>query len=238
MITYTLADLRAADFQSRVLSICGEVARLNPEAWREAHNQRDHRSGWFNDLCVQALRKVGIYAGRNGKRGGEDLSDDVLVFGVSDGIGEDTSGRFPRIAIIDYIQGAGGPNPSLGFGDVTAAFPKGRFLDPEGIPGVLPGESGHDGVVAPSPPVIDPPRESCQYRPCGVACKAEPCSITPEDIRGLVEALTRLETRQEFLFDQLTKRIYGLPLANGQQEPGVADLLIRWLQSNRVRVRF
>lgn len=133
--------------KGQIVEVCEQVAQENPTAWRQAHNGNfDETSTRYNDLCVQALRARGIFAGCNGKRGGEQRSDDILAFGLTDTRGaRDASGRFTSMAIIDYIGGAGGPNPSVGWNDVSAASP-GRFLDPQGLPSVDGG-----GTPAPQP---------------------------------------------------------------------------------------
>jgi hypothetical protein len=146
---YSYEELGA--IKRQVLDICEQVARDNPTAWRQAHNGNfDETSTRYNDLCVQALRGAGIYAGCNGKRGGDQRSDDVLVFGLTDGRGaRDTSGRFPSIAIIDFINGAGGPNPAVGWGDVSQAAP-GKFLDPQGL-ARIDGGGGPEPTPTPNP---------------------------------------------------------------------------------------
>jgi hypothetical protein len=147
MRAYSYEEL--GGLKNRILDICEQVRRDNPTAWREAHNGNfDDTSTRYNDLCVQALRADGIFAGCNGKRGGDQRSDDVLAFGLTDTRGaQDRSGRFPSMAIIDFIAGAGGPNPSLGWNDVSQAAP-GRFLEPQGLPRV----DGNPSTPPPPPP--------------------------------------------------------------------------------------
>jgi hypothetical protein len=155
---YDMAD-RAYSYEElgelkpQILAIAERVRQDNPQAWKDAHNGNfDETSTRYNDLTVQALRAAGIFAGCNGKRGGSQRSDDVLVFGLQAGQGgaQDTSGRFPEIAIIDYIGSAGDPDiakRSITWGDVSKASP-GRFLDPQGLARI-------DGAV--TPPVDPPP---------------------------------------------------------------------------------
>jgi hypothetical protein len=154
MRAYSYEEL--GDLKGRILDVCERVRRDNPTAWREAHNGNfDDTSTRYNDLCVQALRADGIFAGCNGKRGGDQRSDDVLAFGLTDGRGaQDRSGRFPSMAIIDFIGRAGDPDinaRSIGWNDVSKAAP-GKFLDPQGLPRVDGG-----GTVTPPPPEPPPP---------------------------------------------------------------------------------
>lgn len=156
MQAYTYDEL--GDLKAQILAICERVAADNPTAWREAHNGRwDDDSARYNDLCVQALRAAGIAAGRNGKRGGTSMSDDVLAFGLQAGQGgaADYSGRFPEMAIIDYIIGAGDPDlrkRSVGWIDQSKEAP-GRYMDPQGLPRV---DGGGEPVPTPTPPTPSP----------------------------------------------------------------------------------
>ena len=173
---YSYEELGA--LKDQIIEICRQVARDNPTAWRQAHNGNfDETSTRYNDLCVQALRAAGIYAGCNGKRGGDQRSDDVLAFGLSDGRGaQDRSGRFPSMAIIDYIGGAGGPNPSVGWGDVSLAAP-GRFLDPQGLPRV------DGGGSTPQPPQPQP----------GPSPQPQPTPPLGVDLFGVLKRLDAIE---------------------------------------------
>lgn len=174
------------ELKPQILDICERVRQDNPTAWRQAHNGSfDDASTRYNDLCVQALRAAGIFAGCNGKRGGDQRSDDVLTFGLTDGRGaRDASGRFPSIAIIDYIAGAGGPTPSIGWGDVSAAS-GGRFLDPQGLARVDGG-----GGVAPPPP---PPPDTIANTLAEVRATQ---AVQSAMLRGIAEKLAALEARE------------------------------------------
>jgi hypothetical protein len=231
---YTYEELGV--LKSQILAACEDVRRDNPTAWRQAHNGNfDETSTRYNDLCVQELRTRGIYAGCNGKRGGDQRSDDVLAFGLSDGRGaQDRSGRFPSMAIIDYIGGAGGPNPSVGWNDVSKAAP-GKFLDPQGLRRV------DGGVVTPPPVITDP------VVPPPVVPQPPPPTIdlTPLILASLVDLkaeLAAIRARQDSLFANQTKRLFGLETEDGASEPGIAHdaatRVITWLMNNKVRVRF
>jgi hypothetical protein len=181
MKAYSYEDL--ADLKSQILRVCEQIKDDNPTAWREAHNGNfDDTSTRYNDLCVQALRAAGIFAGCNGKRGGDQRSDDVLDFGLTDSRGaRDTSGRFPSIAIIDYIGRAGDPNVAaryITWNDVSQAAP-GRFLDPQGLPRV-------DGAVPhPTPGPVPPPPDNGNGEP-----NVPPPTVDNGPVLAAIEALS------------------------------------------------
>jgi hypothetical protein len=183
---YTYADLGA--HKARILATCERVRRDNPRAWANAHNGSfDRESRRFNDLCVQAVRAEGLTVGLNGKRGDPRAkSDDILCFPLVAGQGgaQDKSGRFPEIALIDFIQGAGGPGASIGWLDVSGAAP-GYFLDPEGS---LPDEGAAPTPVP--PPTLGPALPAPTPAPV-CACRAEPCPVAP-DIAGIFEAFLKV----------------------------------------------
>lgn len=214
------------DIKRQILDICERVKNDNPTAWRAAHNGNfDETSTRFNDLCVQALRAVGIFAGCNGKRGGDQRSDDILAFGLSDGRGaQDRSGRFPSMAIIDYINGAGGPNPSLGWNDVSAASP-GKFLDPQGLARVDGG--GVSGPVAPPQPGPPPP-------PLPPPPPSDNVARLLEAVLGRLDAMERQQAADT---DQIGK--WMVEQAQGVVQSvrgGDADTLTKldkWLRSRR-----
>lgn len=147
MQAYTYDDL--GRLKPRILAICEQVAADNPTAWRQAHDGSfSERSRRYNDLCVQALRAAGIWAGMNGKRGDRhSRSDDVLAFGLRAGQGgaQDKGGTFPEMAIIDFIIRAGEPGAHVGWIDQSKADP-GIYLEPENLPRVDGG-----GQPAPTP---------------------------------------------------------------------------------------
>ena len=147
--TYTLP---LADALIRQITDIGNyLTREYPDAWHNAHNGDPISGTEFVRRWALACRNAGIDAGCNGKRGGTDLSQDVLTLGVDKAGAKDTSNTFAWIVIADVIGGAGGPNPSIGWNDVSAASP-GRYIDPWLEPSEIPG-------TPPGPPIdpIDPP---------------------------------------------------------------------------------
>ena len=173
-------DLTARDGRrgQLILDVGEEVRRRYPQAWANAHNGDPESGSEFVRRWAMALRAIGIFAGINGKRGGQEPSQDILTFPVHQGGNRDTSGRFPAIVIADVIGGAGGPSPSLTLHDVSAPS-QGRFLDPWGvdhvdIPGLPPGD----------PPVL-PPAPAPMPGPAPVP----PAALDP---RAVAEAVVTL----------------------------------------------
>jgi hypothetical protein len=147
---YRPDEIADRGFHERVLTVGRQVAAQYPNAWRNAHNAGEPAGSEFVRRWVFALRANGILACVNGKRGSDTLSQDVLTFPLTSGGAQDTSGRYHgRIAIVDVIVGAGGPNPSLGFGDVSE-FAPGKCIEP-----FL--DSTDTGTFPPVDPVTPPP---------------------------------------------------------------------------------
>jgi hypothetical protein len=230
--------------KSRILSICVQVRQENPQAWRDAHNGNfDETSTRYNDLCVQALRADGIFAGCNGKRGGDQRSDDVLAFGLTDDRGaRDTSGRFPSIAIIDYIGRAGDPDVSarsITWGDVSHVAP-GKFLDPQGLARI---DGGGTSAPDPTPtPTPTPP-----YPP-----PVPPPSQTPDEsevrfrvldakLDAVLVALDEAKQQQAADTDQLGKwmveQAQGVVASVTGPIGGALESLTKWLRG-RSALRF
>lgn len=231
---YTYAAVNA--LRPRVLELLEAGTRKYPKAWADAHHTPAPRGDRFVRLVARDCQKAGLNVGVNGKRGNlDDLSQDCLVLPVESGGAGDSSGRYPGLVIADIIIGAGTPSQNIGWIDQTgptiAAGTRGGWVDPEVRPEEEETGGGGGGVVTPPPPVTTPPAPACQFS--ALPCKAEPCSITPEDIKGLVEAVEQLKGEMHQLFEAQTQRVFG---ADGTQ--GVAQEVIQWLQSNRVRVRF
>lgn len=137
-----------------------------PDDWRNAHNGSEPSGSTFVRRWALACRDAGIDVGVNGKRGTETLSQDVLTLGVQSGAAQDTSGTVPSLVIADVIAGAGGPSPSVGWNDVSAAAP-GRYIDPWLEPSEQPGPAPEPpppgGTTPPpnggtTPPVLDEAR--------------------------------------------------------------------------------
>lgn len=150
----------------RILEIGAQVRGTYPQAWANAHNGDPTTGTEFVRRWAIELRAHGIFAGVNGKRGGNDLSQDVLDFPVQSGGAQDTSGHYPGILIADVIAGAGGGNASLTFADVSQYAP-GKFIDPWLESSETGGSSGGGGgsTTPPTQPPTTPPTTPTQPPP-------------------------------------------------------------------------
>lgn len=173
---YAPNEVASREFQNAVLAIGEQVKAQNPRAWQNAHNGSEPSGSEFVRRWALALRSAGYTVCVNGKRGGDTLSQDVLVFPVTSGAAQDTSGRYAgRIVIADVIAGAGGSSPSLTFSDVSQ-FAPGKCIDPvlEAGEGATP--PPQPGTGTPPPPVVTPP--------------------TTGYLLPIIEALQRIEANQ------------------------------------------
>ena len=123
---------------NQILDIGRYLTTAYPDDWRNAHNGHEPTGSTFVRRWALACRDANIDAGVNGKRGSEVLSQDVLTLGVQSGAAVDKGGTVPSLVIADVIGGAGGPSPSIGWNDVSAAAP-GRYIDPWLEPSEQPG---------------------------------------------------------------------------------------------------
>ena len=233
---YTPDQLRA--LQPVVLSV-GEATRTAyPAAWRAAHAAGEPAGSEFVRRWALTLKTQGYKVCVNGKRGSDTLSQDVLVFPVTEGGNRDTSGQYAQIAIVDVIAGAGGPTPSLGWGDVSAAS-QGKCITPY----LEPGEGGTTTPV--DPPVTPGPDLS--------AIKAQLAQLVAQ-VAALTSQVAVLQAGQDAgrrelalhdatlgrLIDQQTRRIFGVLIeADGTTPKGVAEETVDhiWERQPRLRVR-
>lgn len=136
-----------------------------PDAWRNAHNGQEPSGSEFVRRWALACRDAGIDCGVNGKRGTETPSQDVLTLGVDRAGANDTSNTFDWMLIADVIGGAGGPNPSIGWNDVSAAS-QGRYitpwLEPHEEPGPAPEPEPPPGP-GPDPTPTPPPHNDAAF---------------------------------------------------------------------------
>lgn len=105
------------DRKKDVLDLAALVKSQHPNAWDEVKvpGQPSRR---FINLVSLACLAAGIPGGVNLKRGGPQQSLDALAFPNDTGA-RDSTGTYPGVEIIDIVGGAEGPNPSLGWTDVT-----------------------------------------------------------------------------------------------------------------------
>lgn len=126
--------------------IIRDLAAQFPQEWRDAHNPSGggpHTEAFAKRVAWVLHSTVSPNFGLNGKRGNpNDISDDVVNY-IGEGPGHDPLTGRP-VTVIDYIAGAGGPNPTVYWGPIDQAGP-GAWVKPEPV----------GGVVAPPPPVTD-----------------------------------------------------------------------------------
>lgn len=207
-------DLTARDGRrgQRILDVGEEIRRRYPEDWHQAHNGDPESGSKFVRRWAQALRTncpverdergpdgqihraryPGLFAGVNGKRGGEEPSQDVLTFPVHNGGNRDTSNRFPRIVIADVIGGAGGDNPTLTLNDASAPS-QGRFLDPWGVEDTNTG-GGQPQPPQPPPGPVQPPAPPVPP-PTGGSIDAQ--ALAAAIIAALEPRLAAIESKQQ-----------------------------------------
>jgi hypothetical protein len=130
-------------------SLVADAAARYPDAWRHAHTNGP-RTEEFIRLLARDLHAIDPNVGLNGKRGNpDDISDDALAVFHPEGDVIDRSGR--RMAIVDVIVGAGGPNPQPGWASVGGPSP-GAWVQPEAVNVPTPQPTPQP---TPTPPAID-----------------------------------------------------------------------------------
>lgn len=100
-----------------VLAIAEQVKAAHPAAWDELKVPGQESRTYINLVSIACL-EAGIQAGVNLKRGGPQQSIDVLAFPNQTGVADSTQ-TYAGLELVDIVGGAEGPNPSLGWGDVT-----------------------------------------------------------------------------------------------------------------------
>jgi hypothetical protein len=158
--------------------IVAALAAEYPQEFDDCHRpERGDRAWAFIRRVAWVLHStVDIRFGLNGKRGNvNDPSMDAVSF------------RNPSIPggveVIDVVAGAGGPNASAAWQDVTQATlnagTTGAYIAPEPVTGQ-------------KPPVVTPPVGETPTPP---ACQFQPCTCE-DDIAGLYEAVANLHVAQ------------------------------------------
>lgn len=155
--------------------IVEQVDRDNPGLIRDQHA--------FTALVCSTLHAVDPRFGLNGKRGNPNDTSEDCTAGLdpeSPLVGSD--GR--RIRIIDFVIGAGGPNPRPGWIDQTSETIRlnttGVWVRPAPLVPSIPDPQPPTPPTVPAPP----PPAPCQ-------CKAEPCPVG-NDIAALFESFSKV----------------------------------------------
>lgn len=104
------------------------LVKKYPEEWRNAHTGNAHTEDFVRIVAFE-LNKKDKKVGLNGKRGNpEDISDDVINY-KGEGLGHDPTDGDKPVTVVDFIVGAGGPNPSVGWQVIDQAGP-GAWVKP------------------------------------------------------------------------------------------------------------
>lgn len=112
--------------------VVAEVAAAHPDAWAHAHREGDPRTEEFVRLFAAHVHAFDKACGLNGKRGNAgDLSDDcVAMFDPTGDVTDSKTGK--PMHVIDFIIGAGGPNPAPGWASVGSGGHPGAWVQPAG----------------------------------------------------------------------------------------------------------
>ena len=111
-----------------ILDVAERIKAQHPAAWEEVKVPGQKSRTFISLVAAECRNTISAEIGCNLKRGGPDVSLDVLALPNPTGA-RDASGKFPGLELIDIINGAEGPNPSLVWGDATQ-----KTID-AGVPG-------------------------------------------------------------------------------------------------------
>jgi len=110
-------ESRWIEKRDQILSIATQVKSAYPQAWEKIKVPGTKDREYINRVSIEC-QKAGIPAGVNLKRGGPEESIDVIALPNASGCGDSTQ-TYAGLELIDLVNGAEGPNPSLTWGDVT-----------------------------------------------------------------------------------------------------------------------
>jgi hypothetical protein len=128
-----------ASKRQAILDVAERIKAQHPAAWAEVKVPGQASRTFISLVAAECQKTISVDIGCNLKRGGPEVSLDVLAMPNSTGA-RDASGKFPGLELIDIIGGAEGgpsnPEPQLVWGDVTqktidAGVP-GGWLQPAG----------------------------------------------------------------------------------------------------------
>lgn len=106
--------------QNDIMKAAERVRAANPGAWEELKVPGQKSRRFISLVAAECQATVSNDVGCNLKRGGPDVSIDVLAMPNETGCA-DATGTFPGLELRDIVNGAEGPNPSITFGDATPA---------------------------------------------------------------------------------------------------------------------
>jgi len=108
------------DRKQDILDAANRVKDQNPGAWEEVKVPGQPSRRFISLVAAECQRTVSVEVGCNAKRGGPEVSLDVLAMPNPSGC-RDATGTYPGLELRDIIGGAEGPNPSIIWGDATQA---------------------------------------------------------------------------------------------------------------------
>jgi hypothetical protein len=160
-----------------ILDVAERIKAQHPAAWEEVKVPGQKSRSFISLVAAECQKTISAEIGCNLKRGGPDVSLDVLALPNPTGA-RDASGKFPGLELIDIINGAEGPNPSLVWGDATQ-----KTID-AGVPGGWVQPVGT--TQQPVPGSLQPYPDEVEwfggvYEPAVAACYREAGSVFPDN---------------------------------------------------------
>lgn len=164
-----------------ILEVAERIKAQHPQAWAEVKVPGQSSRMFISLVAAECQRTISADIGCNLKRGGPDVSLDVLAMPNSSGA-RDASGKFPGLELVDIIGGAEGgpsnPEPQIVWGDVTQ-----KTID-AGVPGGWVQSGGTTPEPVPSPIQPYPDEQAwwgAVYEPAVAACYREAGSVFPDN---------------------------------------------------------
>lgn len=103
-----------------ILAVANRVKAANPSAWEEVKVPGQKSRRFISLVAAECQSRVSVSIGCNLKRGGPEVSLDVLAMPNASGC-RDASGIYEGLELRDIINSAEGPNANLAWGDATPA---------------------------------------------------------------------------------------------------------------------
>lgn len=160
-----------------ILDVAERIKAQHPAAWAEVKVPGQPSRTFISLVAAECQKTISAEIGCNLKRGGPDVSLDVLAMPNPTGA-RDASGKFPGLELIDLINGAEGPNPSLVWGDATQ-----KTID-AGVPGGWVQSGGTTPIPVASSMQPYPDENAWWggvYEPAVAACYREAGSVFPDN---------------------------------------------------------
>ena len=170
-----------ASKRQSILDVAERIKAQHPQAWAEVKIPGQPSREFISLVAAECQRTISAEIGCNFKRGGPEVSLDVLAMPNSSGA-RDATGTFPGLELVDIIGGAEGgsshPEPTIIWLDQTQ-----KTID-AGVPGGWIQSGGT--TPGPAPGLIQPyPDENAWfggvYEPAVAACYREAGSVFPDN---------------------------------------------------------